>query len=69
MFSIFLIVIGAIFVFYDFILIISNPGTFLDNLTSFTHIWLAMGALLYLPTQNRAFLLVNFEEMGKTNYR
>lgn len=46
MFSIFLIVIGAIFVFYDFILIISNPGTFLDNLTSFTHIWLAMGALL-----------------------
>lgn len=46
MFSIFLIVIGTIFVFYDFILIISNPGTFLDNLTSFTHIWLAMGALL-----------------------
>lgn len=46
MISIVLIVLGAIFISYDFILIILNPGTFLDNLTSFTHIWLALGAFL-----------------------
>lgn len=46
MLSIILIVLGAIFISYDFVLIILNPGTFLDNLTSFTHIWLAMGGLL-----------------------
>lgn len=41
--NIVLIIFGAICVVYDFTLLILNPGTFLDNLTSFTHIWLALG--------------------------
>lgn len=44
--SIFLIILGILSIFYDFILIIINPGTFLDILSSFTHIWLALGAYL-----------------------
>lgn len=31
---------------YDVTLICLNPGTFLDNLFSFTHIWSALGAFL-----------------------
>ncbi len=38
-----LIFFGTICVAYDFTLLILNPGTLLDNLTSFTHIWLALG--------------------------
>ena len=41
-----LIIFGILCVFYDILLIVINPGTFLDNLTSFSHIWTALGALL-----------------------
>ena len=44
--SIILIILGILSVSYDFILIIMNPGTFLDIISSFTHIWLALGAYL-----------------------
>lgn len=44
--SILLIILGLISITYDFILIILNPGTFLDIVFSFTHIWLALGAYL-----------------------
>ena len=44
--NIILIVLGSFSIFYDVILILLNPGTFLDNLISFTHIWLALGAYL-----------------------
>lgn len=43
MLSIILILFGIICIIYDFALIILNPGTFLDNLTSFSHIWLLLG--------------------------
>lgn len=38
-----LIIFGSICVIYDVILNILSPGTFLDILTSFTHIWLVLG--------------------------
>lgn len=38
-----LIIFGTLCVLYDFILLILNPGTFLDNITSFTHIWTVLG--------------------------
>lgn len=44
--SIILIFLGLLSSVYDFVLLFSTPGTFLDNLTSFTHIWLALGAIL-----------------------
>ena len=44
--NIFLIILGIISIAYDFILIFINPGTFLDIVFSFTHIWLALGAYL-----------------------
>lgn len=44
--NILLITLGLICITYDFTLIFLNPGTFLDNLTSFTHIWLLAGGLL-----------------------
>jgi len=37
------IVFGGLCAVYDFTLIILHPGTFLDNLTSFTHIWSLLG--------------------------
>lgn len=43
--SIVLFVLGGIFCVYDVYLIISSPGTFLDILTSFTHIWLLFGMI------------------------
>lgn len=43
MISIILYIFGAICIFYDLLLIIINPGTFLDNLTAFSHIWLVLG--------------------------
>lgn len=42
---IFLIIFGFCFIFYDAALIFLTPGTFLDNIFSFTHIWLALGAV------------------------
>ncbi len=42
--SILLFVLGTIFISYDVILICSCPGTFWDNVISFTHIWSALGA-------------------------
>ena len=42
-FSILFILLGTIFISYDVILICSCPGTFLDNVISFTHIWSALG--------------------------
>lgn len=41
-----LIFVGILSIFYDFVLIFLNPGTFLDNLTTFTHIWTVLGAYL-----------------------
>lgn len=43
MLNFFLIVFGILCIFYDFALIFLNPGTFLDNLTSFSHIWTLLG--------------------------
>lgn len=37
---------GLLFISYDVIIICLNPGTFLDNLFSFTHIWTALGGYL-----------------------
>ena len=39
-----LIILGIICIGYDVTLIALNPGTFLDNVFSFTHIWSALGA-------------------------
>ena len=41
-----LITLGILCIIYDVVLNVISPGTFLDILTSFTHIWLALGALL-----------------------
>lgn len=43
---IFLITAGLLCIAYDITLICLNPGTLLDNLFSFTHIWSALGAYL-----------------------
>lgn len=37
---------GLLCIAYDITLICLNPGTFLDNVFSFTHIWSALGAYL-----------------------
>ena len=39
------------FIIYDISLIIISPGTFLDNLTAFTHIWSVLG--IYLIFESR----------------
>lgn len=44
--AIFLVILGAVSALYDVLLIVSSPGTALDNLTSFTHIWLVLGLVL-----------------------
>ena len=44
--SVLLIILGIISISYDVTLISINPGTFWDNVFSFTHIWLALGAYL-----------------------
>lgn len=44
--SLFLILLGIISIGYDVTLILLNPGTFMDNLVSFTHIWSVLGAYL-----------------------
>ena len=44
--NIILIILGILSIAYDAILIIINPGTFWDIVSSFTHIWLALGAYL-----------------------
>lgn len=41
-----LIALGILSISYDLYLLISSPGTFLDIITSFSHIWLALGAFL-----------------------
>ena len=41
-----LIIFGLISIGYDATLILLNPGTFWDNVFSFTHIWLVLGAYL-----------------------
>lgn len=43
MLSIILYIFGAICISYDVIIICLNPGTFLDNLFSFSHIWTVLG--------------------------
>ena len=40
------LIAGILSASYDVILICLNPGTFWDNVFSFTHIWLALGAYL-----------------------
>ena len=37
------IILGIISISYDVILLVLNPGTFLDNLFAFSHIWSAFG--------------------------
>lgn len=44
--NIFLIILGVLCIAYDATLILLNPGTFLDILVSFNHIWLGFGAYL-----------------------
>lgn len=44
--SIFLIAAGVLSCFYDVLLLCLTPGTFLDIVFSFTHIWTALGAYL-----------------------
>lgn len=44
MLSIILYIFGGICIAYDAALILRYPGTFLDNLFSFSHIWLILGA-------------------------
>jgi uncharacterized SAM-binding protein YcdF (DUF218 family) len=44
--NIILILLGIVFIAYDATLILINPGTFMDIVISFTHIWLAAGAYL-----------------------
>lgn len=44
--NIVLIILGTICIAYDFIIIFLNPGTFLDIVSSFTHIWTAFGGYL-----------------------
>lgn len=44
--NIVLIVLGFVSIGYDVVLIAINPGSFLDNLFSFTHIWSALGIYL-----------------------
>ena len=44
--NILLILFGILSISYDATLIFLNPGTFWDNVFSFTHIWLALGAYL-----------------------
>ena len=46
MITVILIILGTLSISYDVILILLNPGTFWDNVFSFTHIWLAQGAYL-----------------------
>ena len=41
-----LIILGSLCILYDIILNVINPGTFLDILTSFSHIWTLLGSLL-----------------------
>ena len=44
--NIFLIILGLLCIAYDATLILLTPGTFLDIVVSFTHIWIAFGAYL-----------------------
>ncbi len=44
--NVFVIILGVICIGYDVTLISLNPGTFWDNVFSFTHIWSALGAYL-----------------------
>ena len=44
--NIILLLLGILSISYDITLILLNPGTFWDNVFSFTHIWLALGAYL-----------------------
>ena len=44
--NVLLIILGIICIGYDVTLISLNPGTFWDNVFSFTHIWSALGAYL-----------------------
>lgn len=43
MLSIILYIFGGICILYDALLILRSPGTFMDNLTAFSHIWLMLG--------------------------
>ncbi len=44
--NIVLFILGILSISYDATLILLNPGTFWDNVFSFTHIWLVLGAYL-----------------------
>lgn len=43
--SVIYFIIGALFISYDVILLVLSPGTFLDNLKAFTHIWSVLGLI------------------------
>ena len=44
--AVILITAGILFASYDVLLLCMSPGTFWDNVFSFTHIWAALGAYL-----------------------
>ena len=44
--NIVLIILGALCIAYDATLILLNPGTFLDIVVSFSHVWIAFGGYL-----------------------
>jgi len=45
-FSIFLIAFGALFIIYDVISLVLNPGVFFDMVKAFSHVWLIPGSFL-----------------------
>lgn len=49
-----LIITGILFIIYDISLIIISPGTFLDNITAFTHIWSVLGIYLIFESRFRS---------------
>ena len=40
---VFYFILGGLFIFYDIALLLISPGTFWDNVTSFTHVWSIAG--------------------------
>ena len=47
-----LIIAGALCILYDAVLILLSPGTFLDMVITFTHIWFLAGAYLIESRQD-----------------
>lgn len=69
MISIVLFIFGFLCIFYDFALIVTNPGTFLDNLTSFSHIWTVIGCYHIFLGIYRNKLDIRFGQAGRNGFR